>query len=87
MGLFENWYKLELDSGLTQADALRQLNAACGTRYKSNWMSIQQNSVQGLTRSPVKVRRYMMEKVLRAKLARLGITDGGMIRHFVEDLI
>ena len=87
MGLFEKWYKLELKSGLTQAEALRKINAACGTKYKANWISQQQNSVFGLTRTPEAVRRYMMEAVLRDKLAKYGITDGRVIHHFLNDLI
>lgn len=87
MGLFEKWYALELKSGLTQAEALRQLNAACGTKYKSNWIAQQQQSVQGLTRTPLQVRRYLMERVLRDILAKHGITDGRVIRHFLNDLI
>ena len=87
MGLFERWYKLELKSGLTKAEVLRQLNAACGTKYKPNWVSQQRNSVFGLSRTPEAVRRYMMEKVLRDKLAKLSITDGRVIHHFLNDLI
>lgn len=87
MGLFEKWYKLELKAGKTQAEVLRQINEACGTKYKSNWISQQESSVQGLTRTPEPVRRYMMEKVLRDKLAKLGVTDGRTINSFLNDLI
>ena len=86
MGVFDEWDKLEITSGLTQADVLRNLNEACGTKYKSNWIAQQQNSVQGITRTPQNVRRYMMEKVLRAKLAKYGIKDNRIIQHLLNAL-
>lgn len=87
MGLFEEWYKLELGSGLTQAEILRNINEACGTRYKSNWIAQQQNNVQGLARTPYPVRRYMTEKVLKDRLAKYGITDGRAIHHILNAIL
>lgn len=86
MGLFKEWYLLELKSGMSQAETLRKLNEFCGTKYKSNWISQQQTGAQGLDRTPHNVRRYMMEKVLRDQLAKHGITDGRFITRLLNAL-
>lgn len=86
MGLLDKWLAAETKLGNSQADALRLLNAACGTKYKSNWIVQQRHSGQGLERTPTSVRRFMMEKVLRERLAPLGVTDGRAIRRFLDDL-
>lgn len=86
-GLFSAWYELELSSGLTQAEILRRLNETCGTKYKSNWISQQQGCVQGLTRTPPQVRRYMMGRVLEDRLAKHGIKKAGVCESILDDLV
>lgn len=87
MGLFESWYELELKEGLTQAEILVQLNSACGTHYKSNWVSQGLGRKQGLERTPTAVRRYMVHKVLADRLRKLGVTDEQVIQSLLDDLL
>lgn len=87
MGLFRSWYEHEITSGKKQADILREINAACGTKYQSNWISQMLNTVQGMSRSPLVVRRYMMTAVLRSCLNKYGITDETEINAIIDSLI
>lgn len=87
MSLFDRWYKLELDDGFSQAEILRKLNQACGTSYKSNWVAQVQSGTQGLSRTPPEVRRFMMARVLRYHLEKLGITDEKILKKILNDLL
>lgn len=87
MGLFESWYELELKDGLTQTEILAKLNLACGTHYKSNWVSQGLGGKQGLERTPTAVRCYMVRKVLTDRLRKLGVTDEKVIQSILNDLV
>lgn len=75
MSLFEAWYALELNTGKRQVEVLADLNAACGTHYKSNWITQIQQAKQGLSRAPLAVRHYMAERVLRDRLGQILTED------------
>lgn len=62
MGLFERWLKIERSPGRAVTDILADLNEACGTNYKHNWISVTQGRPG--QNFPLVVRRYMMRKVL-----------------------
>lgn len=62
MGLFERWLEVERSSGRPVAEILFDLNQACGTNYKHNWISVTQKRPG--QNFPLEVRRYMMRKVL-----------------------
>lgn len=68
MSLFEAWYEIETRNGSKQGEVLARLNAACGTKYKSNWVSLVRRGEQGLSRCPDAVRHYMMKQILQDRL-------------------
>jgi hypothetical protein len=71
-GLFERWIALERSTGRSMGDILADLNAAAGTKYKHNWLSVVASRGYELERCPVEVRRYMLRKVLQDELAGMG---------------
>jgi hypothetical protein len=73
MGLFERWLEIEKASGKSVTEILDGVNKACGSKYKHNWPSVMASRQYSLDRLPTNVRRYMMEKVLPAEIALLGI--------------
>lgn len=62
-GLFESWLILERAKG-TQKSAITRLNTACGTQYRENWPSKMRANAFSLERTPIAVRRYMMQIVI-----------------------
>lgn len=73
MGLFERWLEIEKATGRPMTAILDELNAACGTKYRHNWPSVMASRHYTLDRMPTNVRRYMMQKVLPAEMALLGV--------------
>lgn len=63
MNLFINWLSEERKT-VTQKNAIERLNTACGTKYTESWPSKMEGRGYSLERIPIKVRRYMMQKVL-----------------------
>ncbi len=57
--LFLNWLEISLRDK-TLAETLREINAACGTSYKSNWPAKMAAASYTLERLPRDVRQYMM---------------------------
>ncbi len=68
--LVECWLAAEHTSGKNRAEALRNLNKACGTRYAANRTYEWQHGVREL---PPKPRAYMIRMALRYILALSGL--------------
>lgn len=70
MSLIDSWLAVELIPGKTKADALREMNAALGTQYRSNrlyeWLT-------GKRPIPDPVRDYMMRVSIEHVLYRNGV--------------
>ncbi len=73
-GLFQSWLEIEKASGKTMTQILSDINGACGTAYRHNWPSKMADNGYSLERVSVAVRRYMLRKVLPAKLSARGVT-------------
>lgn len=71
--LFERWMSIERATGRSLADILRDLNTVAGTNYKHNWPSVVAARNYELERCPIKVRAYMLEKVLPVVLNEMGV--------------
>ena len=72
-GLYQRWLEIEAASGKPLKQALDEINSACDTAYRHNWPSKMAESGYSMERTPTKVRRYMLRRVLPAELAARGV--------------
>lgn len=85
--LFERWLAIEQENGKSITAIYEEVNAACGMRYQSNWVTQMRSGGLGRKQMPVEVRRHMLKKVVPHDIPGCAALSETELNQLIENLI